>query len=168
MRGLKWGPGARRLAVAAAGLTIVAGAFVGGAIAGGASLIEPITGSVYSDADLKDAASAARDEGYDDGEAKGFEDGLAEGDAAGYDRGVTAGEARGFDAGWADGYEQGTADTLGTAEGIVTSAYSEGYGDGYSDGCLSVFSALGTTKVMDYYDYAFESGFISTLTGTAC
>ena len=63
--------------------------------------------------------------------------------------------------GYASGYSSGR-------EAGYSSGRTSGLSEGKSAGCRAVFSTLGTTRVMDYYDWLFDYIIPSTLSSSAC
>ncbi len=147
-----------RIALAVA---LVAFAAAGGAIAGASGMVAPLTGEVYDERALDGAYSEGEDDGYADGHRTGEDEGYASGVEVGGNEGYDLGVLAGYDTGWSDGYNEATDELIAAAQDSRSAAYAEGY----LAGCWGVFDALGTTKVMDYYDHAFSASYVSTLTG---
>lgn len=65
------------------------------------------------------------------------------------------------DDGYASGYSSGR-------DAGYSSGRTSGLSEGKTAGCRAVFSTLGTTRVMDYYDWLFDYIIPSTLSSSAC
>ena len=63
--------------------------------------------------------------------------------------------------GYASGYSSGR-------EAGYSSGRTSGLSEGKSAGCRAVFSTLGTTRVMDYYDWLFDYIIPTSLSSSAC
>jgi hypothetical protein len=81
------------------------------------------------------------------------------------DSGKSASYARGNSDGMATGYRQGYE--TGKADGRAA-GYSAGYSDGRRRGCNEVFSSLGTTKVVSYWDWYFGHTFAFSVSSFSC
>jgi hypothetical protein len=62
---------------------------------------------------------------------------------------VTEAREDGYSSGYTSGREAGYSSGR-------TAGYAAGFDEGETSGCEAVFSSLGTTRVVDYYDWLFE------------
>ena len=107
------------------------------------------------------AVLAAGAIGFFVGRPLGYRHGYSTGNSVGY----TTGQQAGYASGQADGYATGK--TEGYASGY-SDGQTTGYSTGFTAGCESLFTRLGTTRLVDYYAWYFSNSTTSYVSSYGC